>query len=276
MIEISPNSYIEPGAEIAADVEIGPFCRVGPHVGLESGCRLLSHVVITGHTRIGRDNIFHPNSVIGGVPQDKKYHDEPTRLEIGHGNQFREGVTVNIGTNAGAAITRVGDNNLLMANSHIGHDASFGDDVVLANNVMIAGHVVCGNHVNVMGGAGVHHFVTIGDYAYIGGAARIHHDVPPYVKVDGADEVRGLNSVGLNRAGFPPEEIEELEDACRRLFYRRKPLARAMAEFDNADGISPHVKKLVEFLRRRGQSRHGRYQESLRASNGSQPPMNIA
>jgi UDP-N-acetylglucosamine acyltransferase len=276
MIEISPNSCIEPGADIAPDVEVGPFCRVGPNVVIDSGCRLLSHVVITGHTRIGRENVFHPNCVIGGAPQDKKYRDEPTRLEVGHSNQFREGVTVNIGTDTGAAITRIGDNNLLMANSHIGHDASFGDDVVLANNVMIAGHVACGNHVNIMGGAGVHHFVTIGDYAYIGGAARIHHDVPPYVKVDGADEVRGLNSVGLHRAGFSPEEIEELEDACRKLFYRRKPLARAMAEFDNLDGISPHVKHLVEFLKRRGQSRHGRYQESLRADKGAQPPMNIA
>jgi UDP-N-acetylglucosamine acyltransferase len=151
-----------------------------------------------------------------------------------------------------------------MANSHIGHDAQFGDECVLANNVMIAGHVHCASHVNMMGGAGVTHFVSIGEYAYIGGAARIHHDVPPYVKVDGADKVRGLNRVGLERAHFSPEEIEQLEQACRRLFYRRKPLARAMAEFDTLNGLNPRVRFLVEFLQRRGRSVHGRYLESLR------------
>ncbi len=264
MPKISPHSCIDPKASIAPDVEIGPFCRVGPNVVLGPGCKLLSHVVIIGRTRIGPNNMFHPNSVIGDTPQDKKYHDEDTSLEIGHGNIFREGVTVHIGTNSGEGITRIGNNNLLMANSHIGHDAQFADDCVLANNVMIAGHVVCASHVNLMGGAGVHHFVTLGEYSYIGGAARIHHDVPPYCKVDGADKIRGLNRVGLERAGFSLQEIEELEDACRKLFYRRKPLASAMAEFDVQNGINPRVKNLVQFLRRRGQSLHGRYMESLR------------
>ncbi|HEX4053934.1 MAG TPA: acyl-ACP--UDP-N-acetylglucosamine O-acyltransferase [Tepidisphaeraceae bacterium] len=264
MPKISPLSCVDPKACIAADVEIGPFCALGPEVVLGEGCRLVSHVVITGRTRIGRDNVFHPNSVIGGPPQDKKYRGEPTQLEIGDGNIFREGVTVNTGTSEGEGFTRVGSHNLLMANSHIGHDAQFADDCVLANNVMIAGHVVCASHVNMMGGAGVHHFVTIGEYAYIGGAARIHHDVPPYMKVDGADKVRGVNDVGLLRAGFSAQEITELEEVCRKLFYRRKPLARAMAEFDTLNGINPRVKLLVEFLRRRGRSRHGRYLESLR------------
>jgi UDP-N-acetylglucosamine acyltransferase len=264
MPKISTLSCVDPKASVAADVEIGPFCTVGPDAVIGEGCRLLSHVVIAGRTQVGCNNIFHPNTVFGGPPQDRNYRGEPTRLEIGQGNVFREGVTIHIGTPEGAACTRVGSNNLLMANSHIGHDAQFGSDCVLANNVMIAGHVNCGNHVNMMGGAGVNHFVTIGDYAFIGGAARIHHDVPPYVKVDGADQIRGLNGVGLSRAGFSPQEISELEDACRRLFYRRKPLARAMAEFDTMNGINPKVKIMVEFLRRRGCSPHGRYLESLR------------
>jgi UDP-N-acetylglucosamine acyltransferase len=263
MPTISPFSCVDPKACIADDVEIGPFCRVEGEVVLGPGCRLLSHVVIIGRTKIGPNNDFHPNSVIGDTPQDKKYHEEPTSLEIGEGNIFREGVTVHIGTGEGGC-TRVGNNNLLMANSHIGHDAQFADECVLANNVMIAGHVVCASHVNLMGGAGVHHFVTLGEYSYIGGAARIHHDVPPYIKVDGADKIRGLNRVGLERAGFSLHEIEELEDACRKLFYRRKPLARAMAEFDILNGINPRVKHMVEFLQRRGQSLHGRYLESLR------------
>src|SRR5580704_18137236 len=129
---------------------------------------------------------------------------------------------------------------------------------------MIAGHVVCASHVNLMGGAGVHHFVTIGEYSYVGGAARIHHDVPPYVKVDAADKIRGLNSVGLSRAGFSAKEIEELETACRKLFHGNEPLAIAMAEFDTMNGINPRVRNMVEFLQRRGRSKHGRYLESLR------------
>lgn len=264
MPTISPQSCVDPKACIADDVEIGPFCIVGPNVTIGPGCRLLGHVVIAGHTTIGQNNVFHPNAVIGGWPQDKKYLLEPTRLVIGDNNEIREGVTINIGTSFGGGCTRVGSQNMLMANSHIGHDAQFGDDCVLANNVMIAGHVVCGNHVNMMGGVGVHHFVTVGDYAYVGGAARIHHDIPPYMKVDGADQVRGLNTVGLQRAGFTAKQIEELEDACRRLFYRRKPLARAMAEFDTLNGLSPHVKNLVEFLRRRGIAKQGRHLEQFR------------
>jgi UDP-N-acetylglucosamine acyltransferase len=264
MPKISPMSCVDPKSCIASDVEIGPFCRVGGDVVLEEGCRLLSHVVVVGRTKIGRDNIFHPNAVIGDTPQDRKYRGEPTRLEIGQGNIFREGVTVHIGTAGGDECTRIGNNNLFMANSHIGHDAQFADECILANNVMIAGHVACASHVNMMGGAGVHHFVTIGEYAYVGGAARIHHDVPPYVKVDGADKVRGINTVGLLRAGFSEEEIAELELACRRLFYKRRPLARAMAEFDTMNGLNPRVRTMVEFLRRRGQSPNGRYLEGLR------------
>jgi len=267
MPKISPLSCVDPGAVLADDVEVGPFCCVGPHVKLGAGCVLRSHVVIEAITIVGRDNVFHPNAVIGGPPQDKRYRDEPTRLEIGAGNHFREGVTVSIGTGHGGGVTRVGCNNLLMANSHIGHDAHIGDDCVFANNVMIAGHVVCGNRVNMMGGVGVHHFVTVGDYAYIGGAARIHHDVPPFMKIDGADEIRGLNTVGLQRAGFSEEAIEELALACRKLFYRRKPLARAMAEFDTTNGIGPHIKTLVEFLARRDLGKHGRYLESLRKAH---------
>ncbi|MGA2584052.1 MAG: acyl-ACP--UDP-N-acetylglucosamine O-acyltransferase [Tepidisphaeraceae bacterium] len=264
MPTISEFSVVDPKAQLAEDVQVGPFCVVGPDAVIESGCKLLSHVVITGRTTVGKNNFFHPHAVIGDVPQDKKYRNDNTSLQIGDDNHFREGVTVHIGTSGGEGITRIGNGNLLMANSHIGHDAQFGDDCVLANNVMIAGHVVCGNHVNIMGGAGVHHFVTIGDYAYLGGGSRIHHDVPPFMKVDGADKVRGVNSVGLERAGFSKLEIEELELVCRKLFYHRRPLARAMEEFETLNGLSPHVKKLVEFLHRRSQGIHGRYREGLR------------
>src|SRR5450432_2750012 len=137
MATISPLSSIDPKASIGEGVEIGPFCRIGPNVVVGSGCKLLSHVVLTGHTTVGKNNIFHPNSVLGGPPQDKKYKDEPTRLEVGDNNQFREGVTAHIGTPTGKAVTRIGSNNLFMANCHIGHDAQFGNDCILANNAMI-------------------------------------------------------------------------------------------------------------------------------------------
>jgi UDP-N-acetylglucosamine acyltransferase len=221
--------------------------------------------VIDGNTTIGPENIFHPFSTIGGTPQDLKYRGGAMKLEIGTGNVIREAVTIHIGTEAGGGITRVGDRNLLMVNAHIGHDAHIGNRCIISNNVMLAGHVVIGDCVAMMGGVGVHHFVTIGDFAYIGGYAQIHHDVPPFVKVADSDQVRGLNSVGLKRAGFVEADIEALEQATRQLFYaRQKPFSVALAEFDTANGINPHVKRLVEFLRQRDVGKNGRYLESKR------------
>jgi UDP-N-acetylglucosamine acyltransferase len=261
---IHEKAIVDPEANIAEDVEIGPFCVIGPHVTIESGCRLLNSVTVVGHTTLGRDNICFPHAVLGAVPQDKKYRAEPTTLEIGNGNVFREAVTVHVGTEKGGGITRVGDNNLLMVNCHLGHDVTLGNNCVLANNVMIAGHVLIGDYVNMMGGVGVHHFVTIGDYAYIGGYSRIHKDVPPFVKIDGADEIRGLNTVGLRRAGYAEDDIKELERAHRNLFGRKKPLSVAMSEYDLMNGVNPHVKRLIEFLHRRNEGKHGRYLESQR------------
>ncbi len=269
--KIHDRAIIDPLAEIAEDVEIGPFCVIGADVKIESGCRLLNNVTIMGHTTLGKDNICFPNVVLGAAPQDKKYRAEPTRLEIGNSNLFREACTIHVGTEKGGGITRVGDNNLLMVNSHLGHDVRLGSNCVLANNVMIAGHVVCGDYLNMMGGVGVHHFCSIGDYAYIGGYARIHHDVPPFVKVDGSDEIRGLNTVGLRRAGYPDEDIKELEKAYRNLFGKRKPLSVAMNEYDIENGVNPQVKRLVEFLHRRNSGKHGRYLEGQRRT----PPASI-
>jgi UDP-N-acetylglucosamine acyltransferase len=264
MPKISPQAVVDPKAEIAEDVEVGPFCVIGPDVKIAAGCRLLNSVTVLGKTTIGRDNIFFPNSVFGTAPQDKKYRGAPTQLEIGKGNVFREAVTVHSGTEKGGGVTRIGDDNLLMVNAHIGHDCQVASNCVLANNVMVAGHVVIGNGVAMMGGVGVHHFVTIGDFAYIGGYSRIHRDVPPFVKIDGADEVRGLNTVGLRRAGFRDEDIAALKEACRNLFYRDKPFAKALADFDTQNGLNEQVRKMIEFLRQRDMGKYGRYQESLR------------
>jgi len=264
MPKISPHAVIDRSAEIAEDVEVGPFCVIGPGVKIESGCRLLNNVTILGKTTIGKDNVFFPNAVIGAAPQDKKFKGENSELIIGNANVFREGVTVHVGTELGGGVTCIGDNGLFMVNAHIGHDARIGNGALVSNNVMLAGHIVCENNVAIMGGVGIHHFVTVGEGAYIGGYSRIHYDVPPFCKVDGADDIRGLNKVGLRRAGYAESDIEALDEAYRSLFTRKKPMALAVAEFDLQNGINPYVKQLVEFLQRRSIGRHGRYLETQR------------
>jgi len=271
MPKISPHAVIDPNAEIAEDVEVGPFCVIGPKVKIESGCRLLNNVTILGRTTIGKDNVFFPNSVIGAAPQDKKFKGETTELTIGNANVFREAVSIHVGTENGGGITRIGDNGLYMVNAHIGHDATIGNAVVIANNVMIAGHVSCENNVAIMGGVGVHHFVTLGENSYVGAYARIHHDVPPFCKVDGADQIRGLNKTGLRRAGYVEADMEALEAAYRKLFSRKRPMAVVMAEFDTQNGLNPYVKQMVESLRKRSIGKHGRYLETLRTRQPAPP-----
>ena len=265
MPKISPHAVIDPQAEITEDVEVGPFCVIGPEVKIDSGCRLLNNVTVLGRTTIGKDNVFFPNSVIGAAPQDKKYKGSNTLLEIGTGNVFREAVTVHVGTEKGGGITRIADNGLFMVNAHIGHDAQIASNVTFANNVMIAGHVVVEDYVTLAGGVGIHHYVTVGRYSFVAAYARIHHDVPPFCKVDGADQVRGLNIVGMRRAGFPEDDLQALDAAYRNLFSRKKPFSVAMAEYDTDNGINEHVKQMIEFLRRRDTGRHGRYLEASRA-----------
>lgn len=265
MPKVSPHAVVDPSANLADDVEVGPFCVIGPHVTIGPGCRLLNSVTVMGHATIGKDNIFFPNSVIGAIPQDKKFRGETSRLEIGDGNAFRESVTIHLGTEKGGGITRIGNNNLLMVNCHVGHDATIGSNCVVANNAMIAGHVQIGDYVAMMGAVGVHHFVTIGHYAYIGAYSRVHHDVPPFVKIDGKDLIRGLNKKGMERAGMSAEDIRAIDKAYRDLFSRRKPVATALAEYESLNGeLTPRVREMVEFLGRRSRGKHGRYLESLR------------
>lgn len=264
MPTIHPLSFVSPEACIADDVEIGPFCHVGPEVKIGAGCKLISHVALLGNTTVGKGNIFFPHCAVGTAPQDKKYKGGTTSLEIGDNNHIREAVTIHLGTEAGGRVTRVGSNNLLMVNAHIAHDVQMGDNCIIGNNVMIAGHVHIGNFVAMMGGVGIHHFVTVGDFAYLAGYARIRRDVPPFVKIDGADTVRGLNSVGLMRAGFNEEAIECLEDACRKLFYNKeKPIAVTIEEVEQ-NGAHAKVKELTAFLRRRNAGKNGRYLEAQR------------
>lgn len=264
---VHPLASIDPRAELAADVAVGPFCVIGPHVTLGPGCRLHNNVTLSGHTTVGSDNVFFPNCVIGTAPQDKKFRGEPTRLVIGDGNMIREAVTIHVGTAVGGGVTQIGDNNLLMVNCHVGHDVKIGNDCVLGNNVMLAGHCEIGSRVSLMGGAALHHFVSVGDYAFIGGYSRIHYDVPPYVKVDGADEIRAINVVGLRRGGINDDDIAALDVAGRRLFIgRKKPMAVVIRELMAEENLNARAREMIDFLRRRNLGRHGRYLESLRTA----------
>ena len=265
MPKISPHALVDPAARLADDVEVGPFCIIGPNVTLGAGTRLHNNVTISGITTIGRNNEIFPNAVLGAPPQDRKATGGQTRVEIGDNNIFREAVTVHAGTELGGGITRLGDNNMLLVNAHVGHDALVGNNCTLINNAMLGGHVVLGNNVTLGGCAGIFQRVTLGEFCFITAYSRITHDAPPFMKIDGPNVVRGVNVVGLRRGGFANADIDAIDDAARRLFYyRTKPFAQALAEFDTMNGINPHVKKLVEFMRKRDEGKGGRYLESRR------------
>ncbi|QQE09957.1 acyl-ACP--UDP-N-acetylglucosamine O-acyltransferase [Planctomycetota bacterium] len=221
MPNIHPTSIVEKGAEIAEDVEIGPFCHISGKTTIGSGTKLLSHVSVQNRTTIGENNIIFPNAVLGAVPQDLKYKGEDAELVIGDNNQIREHVTMHIGTANDRGLTRVGDHNLLMVGTHIGHDCMLGDHIVIANAVQMAGHVRVEDNAAIGGAAAIHHFVNIGKYAYVGGMSRIVADVPPFMLIEGNPaRVRKVNSVLLKRHGLEDGDIEPLKIACRMLFLK--------------------------------------------------------
>lgn len=275
MSSIHPMSVIDPTAEIGRDVHIGPFCHVGPRVKLGDGCVLHTSVTLLGPATIGPRNTFFPCTTIGAAPQDLKYKGGPTSVVIGSDNIFRENVTVHRGTEIdrlSGGITRIGDRNLLMVGVHVAHDCDIGSHCIIANQVQLAGHVKFEDCVNVGGAAAMHHFVTVGRNAFVGGLTRVTHDVPPYVKVQGYDqEVRGLNAAGLERWQFPSDSVAALKAAVRQLFARRSEhapgrTAEALKEIET-DGLmtDEHVKALVEFLKRKLEfGIYGRVREHFR------------
>ncbi|MBU0718671.1 MAG: acyl-ACP--UDP-N-acetylglucosamine O-acyltransferase [Planctomycetes bacterium] len=269
------TAVVDPQAQIGRDVEIGPCCFVGPHVVIHDRCKLHHHAAVEGYTTIGESCEIYPQAVIGAAPQDIKYSGERTNLEIGKNNIFREMVTVHPGTANGGGVTTIGDNGLFLIGTHIAHDCHIGNNCILANYVQVAGHVHVEDNVNMGGHSAVHHFVTIGKHAFIGGMTRVSADVPPFMVVVAArgtrSEVRMINGVGLQRSGYSNEEINSLKDAYMQIFSRRARLSgvairdRVQALLD-AECHSPNVKYLCEFLMRSfAHGRHGRYLESLRA-----------
>jgi UDP-N-acetylglucosamine acyltransferase len=219
MTDIHSTSVVEPGAELAASVKIGPFCHIGKHVTLGERVELLSHAVVAGHTTIGDGTRIFPFASIGHQPQDLKYKGEESRLVIGRNTIIRENVTINPGTEGGGLVTRVGDGCLLMVGVHVAHDCVIGNEVIMANNATLAGHVVVGDFAVFGGLSAVHQFVRIGRCAMVGGVTGVERDVIPYGSVLG-DRARlsGLNIVGMQRHGFSREEIQALRNAYQMLF----------------------------------------------------------
>ncbi|MDQ6964607.1 MAG: acyl-ACP--UDP-N-acetylglucosamine O-acyltransferase [Mariprofundales bacterium] len=221
-IAIHPTAIVSPGAEIASGVSIGPYSIVGGAVQLGAGSVLESHVVLSGRIRIGEGNRFFPFSSAGLEPQDLKYRGEPSEVVIGDGNTIREHVTIHAGTEGGGMVTRIGDNNLLMAYSHVAHDCLLGSNIVLANGATLAGHVTIDDSAIVGGLTAIHQFLRIGRLAMIGGMSGIVKDVPPFTMIAGGYRpgLAGLNVVGLRRAGFDSERIATFKQVYRLLFQR--------------------------------------------------------
>ena len=250
MALIHPTALIDPAAQLAADVEVGPFATVGPHVQIGARSRIGAHCVIDGHTTIGEDNVFHPHSTIGGPPQDKKYAGEPTRLEIGHRNTVREYCTFNTGTAQDAGVTRIGDDNWIMAYVHIAHDVQLANKTILANNATLAGHVQVGDQVIIGGLTGVHQYSRIGAHAMAGFASHISQDVPPFMMVDGNPlAVRGLNLEGLRRRGFSAQRVAAIKQAYRLLYRQGLTLEAALSAMAELPQQHPEADGDIALLR---------------------------
>lgn len=220
--DIHPTAIVAEGAQIAKGVSIGPYSIIGPQVALGEGVTLRSHVNLEGDTQIGKGCEIYPFASIGAVPQDLKYKGEPTKLIVGENCVIREHVTMNLGTEGGGGITRVGDNCLFMAAAHVAHDCQVGNHVILANNATIAGHVEVGDFSILGGLSGVHQFVRIGPHAMIGGMAAVDNDIIPFGSVMGnRAQLAGLNIVGMKRRNFERAEIDVLRNAYRVLFKEK-------------------------------------------------------
>ena len=228
MATIHPNALVDPKAELAATVIVGPYAVIGPGVHVDEGTRIGPHCVIEGNTRIGRDNRVFQFCSLGAAPQDKKYAGEPTELHIGDRNTIREFCTFNLGTAQDTGVTRVGDDNWIMAYVHIAHDVQLGDKTILANNATLAGHVVIGDWVIVGGLTGVHQFVKVGAHAMVGFSTALSQDVPPFMMVDGNPaRVHGFNVEGLRRRGFSAERIAAVKQMHRLLYRQGRTLEEA-------------------------------------------------
>jgi UDP-N-acetylglucosamine acyltransferase len=248
---IHATAIVHPRAKLGSGVSIGPYSVIGEHVEIGAGTWIGAHVVIDGHTRIGAENRIFPFASIGGPPQDKKYAGEPTRLEIGDRNTIRECCTLNTGTTQDKGVTRVGNDNWIMAYVHIAHDCTVGNNTTLANATQLGGHVEVGDYVVLGGFTGAHQFVSIGAHAMTAVSTVLLQDLPPYVMASGNDaKTYGINSEGLKRRGFSTQAIANVKAAYKTLYRSGLTLEEARESLRETSRTCPEVAILSEFLGR--------------------------
>ncbi|MEO0649980.1 MAG: acyl-ACP--UDP-N-acetylglucosamine O-acyltransferase [Planctomycetota bacterium] len=281
--KVHQTAILGDGVELGEGVEVGPYSIVAPGTVVGDRTVIGPQVVIDGHARIGSDNLIGPKVNISGVtrigdrnkifgqaslgtaPQDLSYRGEATEVEIGDENTIREFVTINRGTVKGGGVTRIGSGNLLMACCHVAHDCDIADHVIIGNNTLLAGHIKVEERANISGLVGCNQFVTVGAYCYVGGMTRMIHDVPPFMILEGhPSSVRGVNIIGLQRAGVADEEIQHLREAHRTVWRSLGTRADALAQLTEMSDRSPCVARLVRSLEDTSSSQKGRFREALR------------
>ncbi len=248
-VNIHPSAIVDPKAVLDEDVSIGAFSIIGPDVHIGARTQVGPHCIIDGHTTVGTDNFFYRFCSIGGMPQDKKYAGEPTRLEIGDRNTVREYVTFNTGTVQDVGVTRLGSDNWVMAYVHVAHDCQIGNQTILANGVQMGGHVHIGDWAIIGGLAAIHQFGKVGAHAMVGGSSALHKDVPPFVMASGNPCVPvGINVEGLKRRGFSAEEIAALRDAYKIIYRRGLSVADARVQLLEMQQAQPAAEKVLGIM----------------------------
>lgn len=265
MVKVHSTAIVHPGAELGEGVEIGPYSVISEHVSLADGVKVHAHVVIEPYTKIGAHTEIFPGAILGGVPQDRKFKDEVSYLVVGENNIIRECVTLHRAAGEGQE-TRIGDNNLIMAYSHVGHNCLIGSYVTMANMVGISGHSTVEDRVTIGGFVGLHQFVRIGKYAMLGGYSKVVQDVPPYMTADGRPaKVLDLNVVGLRRSGVPASSRLDLKQAYKLLFRSNLNVTQALEVIEREIPTSPEMDSLIGFMRNIREGYGGRQQDPPRS-----------
>jgi UDP-N-acetylglucosamine acyltransferase len=264
---IAANAWVDPRAEIDEEVVVGPFCTIGAGVKIGRGTRLMNNVTLMGNVTLGSDNLLFPNVVIGADPQDISYRGSDTRVEIGDGNTFREGVTINRASEKEDGVTRVGSHNFLMGNCHVAHDCKLGSHILIANGTLLAGHVHVHDYASISGGCAIHQFVTVGSYSFTSALSRALHDVPPFMLVEGIPaRPRCINIVALKRNDFSAERIETIASAHRLLYRSKVGLNHARELMRTGNQLTADVEQLFAFIEGQQVGKHGRGREVRRAA----------
>jgi len=242
-------SYISDTAKIHCSVKIGPYCVIGDNVEIGEDCILHSHVVVSGYTKIGKNNVFYPFSSIGSTPQDLKYKGEKSFLVIGNNNTFRENVTVNPGTEGGGLYTKIKDNCLFMVGAHIAHDCMIGSNIILANNATLAGHVEIDNNTIIGGNSAIHQFVKIGKNAMVGGMSGLEKNLVPYGLYIGIrSKLKGMNLIGLKRKGLDNNKIKTINQFIENIFDKNDSIENNLNKVNNEVKVIEEVKEIIDFI----------------------------